>query len=44
MFVKNDPIVVLVSKPREVDSLLECRMSVWMKRAPAGVRFLRDGR
>ena len=38
-----DPVVVLVSKPREVDSLLECGMSVWMMSAPARTKFLRDG-
>ncbi len=42
MFVINDPVVFLVLKPRDVDSLLERGMSVWVMRAPAGVKFLRD--
>ena len=41
--MKNDTVIVLVSKPREVDSLLERRMSVWVMKDPTGVTFLRYG-
>jgi hypothetical protein len=40
--MKDDPVTVLVSKPRDVDGLLECGMSVWVMLGPARVRFLRD--
>ena len=42
--MKNDPVIILVSKPRDVDNLLECRMSVWMVMGSIRVRFLREGR
>jgi hypothetical protein len=40
--MKNDTDIVFVSKPRDVDNLLECGMSVWVTLGPAGVRFLQD--
>jgi hypothetical protein len=40
--MKNDPVIVLVSKPRDVDNLLERGMSVWVVLGPTRVRFLRD--
>jgi hypothetical protein len=42
VFMKHDPDIVFASKPRDVDNLLECRMSVWVMLGPVRFMFLRD--
>ena len=41
--MKNDPVIIFVLKPRDVNNLLEGGVSVWVMRPPASVRFLRNG-
>jgi hypothetical protein len=43
MFFKNKPIVYVVAKPRDVDSLLNYRMLVWVMKYPIRIIFLRHG-
>jgi hypothetical protein len=43
MFFKNKSNIYDGAKPRDVDSFLDCGMSVWVMKRLIRIRFLRDG-
>ncbi len=43
MFMKKDPIIYAVPKPRDVDSLLDHGMLVWVMGVLTRTKFLHDG-
>jgi hypothetical protein len=43
MFFENKPIIYAVAKPRDVDSLLDRGMLVWVMKYPIRIIFLRHG-
>ena len=43
VFIKNDPVIVFVSKPRDVNNLLYGGVLVWVLRPSVSVRNLCNG-